>query len=371
MELTKGASYVFLVCAILIVPLIILINVGLAYKKTRKRQGNVDSVKNNSPMSKDNTLCLRGLAAIAIMFHHYCQKLLLPDNGVFRLLPIYGMAGYISVGIFLLISGYTTAIQYENKKICFDANYLIKRLLRLYIPYFTIITAFSLCTRQTFGTYLWKILTFDARVDNGQPNAVWFMIVILYLNISCYFAFKLKTKTRKMICMLVFIIIWIAGCVLIGVGTWWYLSVGCFYLGLLLAFTADRCKSILQKGNRLLIFSFISFFVMMALLLISRKIDIPLIQIPTALSVCVFIYLMTYSCELSSRLLKMLGSISLELFLVHVDVLNMAFAVFEHNSITMLFVILFSVVVAFLFYKMDNLLIGFINKSLSDKRKVL
>ena len=100
--------------AIVLFPLLILFSI--------KKFSLKESVDNKEVMSIDDSLILRGIAIIIMMIHHYSQGLVQNDK-----LRFYLSMGYVSVAVFLLLSGYSSYIQLSRKGEKFWDKYLFKR----------------------------------------------------------------------------------------------------------------------------------------------------------------------------------------------------------------------------------------------------
>lgn len=99
--------------------------------------------KNNWSLSKQDTLVLKGIAIIAMLFHHlYCSvpEWIEPYDGV---LGWMGELGKVCVAIFLFCSGYGLSAQYDKvsgvKNSCM---YMLKRFVSFYLNYWVVFLLF-------------------------------------------------------------------------------------------------------------------------------------------------------------------------------------------------------------------------------------
>ncbi len=87
--------------AIILFPLLILFSIKKFLLK--------ESVDDKDILSIDDSLILRGIAIITVMLHHYSQGLIQKDKLLF-----YKSLGYVSVSVFLLLSCYSSYIQFSR-----------------------------------------------------------------------------------------------------------------------------------------------------------------------------------------------------------------------------------------------------------------
>lgn len=80
-------------------------------------------------MSLDNTMPIRGILAIIVLLHHLSSYYL-----EFSFISPFKHVGYIAVALFFFLSGYGLSWGYQHKQ-NYLKNFLIKHILRLYIPY--------------------------------------------------------------------------------------------------------------------------------------------------------------------------------------------------------------------------------------------
>ena len=98
---------------------------------------------NRWSLSKQDTLVLKGLAIIAMLFHHlYCSipAWIEPYDGALAWL---GDLGKVCVAIFLFCSGYGLSVQYDKIKGIKDScRYMLKRFVSFYYNYWVVFIVF-------------------------------------------------------------------------------------------------------------------------------------------------------------------------------------------------------------------------------------
>lgn len=164
--------------AIVLFPLLILFSI--------KKFSLKESVDDKDILSIDDSLILRGIAIITVMLHHYSQGLIQKDKLIF-----YKSLGYVSVAVFLLLSGYSSYIQLSRKGEKFWDKYLIKRLLRLLIPFWVINFIHSLFYRSTPIQFFKATLACKRIIgDVTQWPTVWFVVTIIYFTVLFWLSFR-------------------------------------------------------------------------------------------------------------------------------------------------------------------------------------
>lgn len=148
---------------------------------------------NKFSLSKQDTAVLKGIAIVAMLFHHLYYSIpqwVEPYTGVWLYL---GIAGKICVAIFLFCSGYGLETQYRDiTGFSNSCKFVIKRLTSFYLNYWVI---FILCVPVT-------ILFFDRPLSvaygeglNGTEMTLFFIQDIIGLagfhsyNITWWFNF--------------------------------------------------------------------------------------------------------------------------------------------------------------------------------------
>jgi peptidoglycan/LPS O-acetylase OafA/YrhL len=114
---------------------------------------------------------LRGLAAAAVMLHHWHIFWLLSTHSkylaiAFQVLPLrLFIAGHSSVMMFFVLSGFVLSLpQVAGKKVVYQ-RYLIKRVCRIYLPYLVALGIAILACWKWHGLH-----AYGAWVDNAWPE---------------------------------------------------------------------------------------------------------------------------------------------------------------------------------------------------------
>lgn len=185
---------------------------------------NVEGVKQSSLTDKQSVNCMRGIAALLIVFSHahfYVQSL-----GAMR---IFKPFGYIGVSLFFFCSGYGVMHQYMLDKSYLN-GFLVKRIKSVYIPYLMATFMYILFVRDTDTEYGHVIKSLFL-IDRILPFA-WYIPVVL----GWYLVFFIVSKTfgdcnisLNVLACLNFL--WYVVGYLFGLSSFYYNSTICLTLG--------------------------------------------------------------------------------------------------------------------------------------------
>ena len=344
---------------------------------------------NGEFMSLSQTKALQGFLAICIMLHHVAQKTCAPwlnPKYIVHGLDVFVPIGYFFVGIFLFCSGYGLYKSYKEK-----ANYLNGFLKRRILP---VILAFYstgfifLIARVVMGEKMdgLQLIYYIMGLQLSNPNA-WFVIALPIFYLGFYLAFKyIKSEKPALFvtCMVVFVYTLIGTLVdhndwWLG-GEWWYNSVHFFSIGLLFGRYEDTIVNKIKKNYVLyVVLAFISIFVFYffseytqdvfsyygelfhANFKVLRRWVCLLSQIAASCAFVFCIFMLGLKIEIGNRVLKFMGTITLEFYLVHglfvelfgYSFIDLAPSLYYIKNVTLFAVVVFvlSVPAALLFQK--------------------
>jgi peptidoglycan/LPS O-acetylase OafA/YrhL len=186
------------------------------------------------------TLELKGLAILAVIFSHIGYFLSTDDRFLF---PLSIMAG-VGVNLFLFLSGFGLAMSALKKELTIIEFYK-KRLLKLFIPFWTVISIFFLSDYFLLhisypGSYIIRsLLGFFPRADLIQDinSPLWFITPILfyYLIFPLIFFRKRPWLTAILMCGISYLILYLKPPVSIDVSRLYQLHFLAFPLGIIFA----------------------------------------------------------------------------------------------------------------------------------------
>lgn len=316
---------------------------------------------NKNYLSLENANCLKGIFAILVVIHHLCAFTGLGAD--YGLGPIYTALGFWSVSIFMFLSGY--GLMY-----CLSANYagylqgfLRKRILPVYslmalltVTYYTL-KCILLGDKLNFYDLLQSFLFGDTVITNG-----WYLqsIIIIYIlfYISARISLYFNNEWEGRLCLLMFValLVYIALCLLMHLGSTWYETVFSFELGMLFSLMKGKFDATISTISRNLFL----FFLIVPLFLLFFALGcgpylgefaIPFKMLCSCFFVLTVIILIRV-INISNYLTRLSGKIYLEIYILQgIAVLLLQNRYFEINNKNLFFVLAFliTIVLAYLF----------------------
>lgn len=288
--------------------------------------------------SYESCLPLRGFFMLLIVFHHLSQQLTHPGS-----LKLLQGIGPLCVSFFFLLSGYGLMKKHLQNPGYFHA-FFRRRYTKLFIPFITCNLIF-LCVNLALGTSYtpWRFLKCLVGLELVNTHA-WFVLTIALFYLAFYLIFRfVKRVVWGYVLLFIFQLSYSAFCMHQGSGfqlfegPWWFNSSILFFIGVLLAGIGSRLISFFKEHYRLLTTLSVPLFLFLYIVSVLvedafpyQTQDIPplsprilrswftmLWQSLAAVSFCLMIVLFTLKLKCSNRALHFLGTISLELYLIH------------------------------------------------------
>lgn len=302
---------------------------------------------NEEFMSIKQTKYLQGFFAIVIMLHHIGQKTCAPWlNPVFIVpgLDLFVPIGYYCVGIFLVCSGFGLYKSYMQKENYLN-GFIKRRILPVILAFYSTGMIF-LIVRALMGQKMntQQILCYIIGVPQPNPNT-WFVIALPIFYLAFYFAFKyIKNKDIALAVtgIAVFVYTFIGTTInhndWFMCGEWWYNSVHFFSLGLLFARFEEKIVNHVKKYYKIYLpLSFVLVFVLYALSTLCTGVFSyygqygfrPHSQVVWYRWICLFsqmlascafvffMFMLTMKVKIGNKVLKFMGGITLEFYLIH------------------------------------------------------
>ena len=302
-----------------------------------------------NPLSMENSNAMKGLAALVVVIHHCCQRMSNPG-----ILILFRYMGNLSVSLFFFYSGFGLMKSYNYKE-----NYLkslwVNRIPKIIIPFILsniIFIVIYIIIGERFDIYevFLYILGFKL-IDDFK----WYIISSIILYIIFYFMFKYLKKIKAILVILFSIIIYAVICRIIGTGTWWYKSIFCFFIGILVAEYYDFLFNYLR--NRYLLFTSVTiilFILICGLNIINGNIIMSIISSVLFVLSCIYILM---KIEIRNGIIKFIGSISYEIYLLHRIPLEGLKSI-NNNYIYLIITVLLSITLAYIFSKFSRKVIN-------------
>ena len=338
--------------------------------------------------SVNQSKALQAVAALMIILHHTVQSI--TNYGWIPKGPITNSFGILFTSIFFFFSGFGLYKSYKTKEHYLD-GFLKKRLPKILIPFMVANIMYLIFVPRGRVNELRHVFTSILGFTLLNANA-WFVVEILFLYIAFYVCMK-KSSTERiaLIKITVFTIILVAFSLLLRhdssvinghwfMGEWWYNTTLIFVLGLFVAKNEEKIKHVMMKWYRILMPVFfpvlVGWFILEEHVLVRfgyyqewenhpgyrEKFYTLFMQVSLCAIFVFFILLLNLKIEFKNRVLKFLGGISFEIYLIH-DIFRWLLLENEKNGMPdALYLALtygLSVAFAWFFAKLDKYLLDF------------
>ncbi len=191
-----------------------------------------------------NSNYIKGISAIMICISHIVDNSF-PSNIVFL------KDGSLWVGIFLFLSGYGLVYSFYNKK-NYLKNFFKNKILKLYIPV-VIAEIIYIIVYSCFFSYSFSFVDIVLGIlcIKNINTAFWYIQLTFIIYFIFYILYKNnKIKNKCFILIEIYVIYMIFSIILdklVGIDTWWYISLSCFVLGVLCYEYKDLINKILES----------------------------------------------------------------------------------------------------------------------------
>ena len=320
---------------VILIALALLLFIGLKPSKIREWQ--------EEPLSLDKSKAIQGFAAVAIIVHHLAQELAQEAGAI----GFFTELGVLFVGIFFFFAGYGLYTSLKTKE-NYLKGFLKKRLVTILIPFYMCILVFTVaeCIRGTRFTPL-QLLGVLSGWSLINPH-MWYIVEIAILYLAFYVIYRLiKNRTAATVVMGIFVIAMMAGSLMLAhgkdmsasgwfQGEWWYNSSFLFVIGIIVSKHSEGLRRIARKAYVILLLGLAALLVLLGpqtvymLRRYSYWSEIPgetraildklrclSVQLPWIICFVLFLLLIMMRVRFGNPVLKFLGSISLELYLIH------------------------------------------------------
>lgn len=310
-----------------------------------KVQFAADNTWNDGFLSVGQTKCIQGFCAICIMLHHISQKTCaswLDKRYIIPGLEPFVEIGYLLVGVFLFCSGY--GLYKSNRtKPNYLKGFIGKRIVPIiyscYIFSFIYLLARILMKQRMDGR---KILNYVLGIQMANPNG-WYVVTLPLLYFGFWLSFRIFKKERWSLLTLTGLVMayLVAGTCIdhndyLLCGEWWYNSVHMFLVGVFFAKYEDKIISWIKEHYRVCLI--ICLILAYALFKWSEKalgifsyygedFDAPdkilrrwiclISQQGASIAFMFSILLITMKVQFGNIILKFMGNITLEFYLIH------------------------------------------------------
>lgn len=291
--------------------------------------GNKRLERREKYLSIGNSVCLKGILAICIVICHLWGPLVggnpslgdgIIGNTVGR---ICAVLGYLSVGLFLFLSGYGLCAQYQKKGEAYLKVFLLKRVLPLYLINVLLIVFYSISNLLLVGGFSWGIVLQSFFFGGTVVSKGWYLQAILVWYLFFFAIFKfIKNSKVQIIAMVGAFFLYLAVCLIMKLSSTWYEGAFCLSLGIIWAKYSKKINEILSK-NKWLILSILLFGFLFAISFIFGNFSFlpnPIRIAVKSISSCaftIFVVLFLKVVLIDNRITRFLGKISLEIYVFH------------------------------------------------------
>ena len=299
---------------------------------------------------------IKGLLAIYLVVHHFVQKMWNQSY-----LGPMAWFGFVIVGWFFLTSGYGSFVSFEKNGF---TDFWKKKIKRIWIPFVIAVPLegflrlYVLHQQGSVTEVLLKAVTL--RTLDGK--FMWYIATQIVMYVCFYAPYRLIINRRfRFAVMLFLIILFDAGNILLHQPDYKWVTCSCFAVGVLLGESKDFIRCHFEKFNR----AFSVSAAAMAFLLISliltwrhRRWDV-FILIPLAEGAMV---ILTSRLKFHSKILHWLGTISFEIYITQLTMVEIAIWLWNTSLKALLLAILGSVLFATLVFKVSRALVATVEK---------
>lgn len=275
------------------------------------------SFREEDYVSRSQTNCIKGFAAVSIMLVHLSA---VTETSLFS--QIFVNCGSPLVALFFFYSGYGTMYQYQAKGEAYLKGFPGKKLKKLLVPW--LILALIATVYYGLGAPSTAYFIPSAPVRNALewlgewvPNG-WFVFVILLFDLVFYWlAHFFRQKTPALIlCYSLFTAMYMLVMYWLNMGFWWYYRCHLFVFGLIWCAYGQKLVQRAKKHFWL----WWGFLFAATLSLFARYILSGEAFVVTTVMLVLFVALVQLTCmkvKFENPILQWLGNISMEIYLIH------------------------------------------------------
>ena len=268
----------------------------------------------SSFIDKDSADCMKGVAAILIVFSH--AHYYIPNLGV---LKIFKPFGYIGVSLFFFCSGYGVMKKYSLDSRYMD-GFLQKRLKGVYLPYIVttvlwfVVNALLLHETYDLNTAATEVIQSVLLIKTSLPFA-WYVLAVLVWYCIFFLTAKIIREPQTMLrCLIVLNVIWYIVGILTGVPSFYYNGTCCIIIGCAVAIK----NKIKAPSKAALISSVVGLCFSIIALHFWGEVSSLMYTLTIAISSSLFIlfmYIVGYDIRFHSKVTKYIGKYSYEIYL--------------------------------------------------------
>lgn len=255
------------------------------------------------------TLPLRGILAIVII----CVHLDIFPNGPF---PIFRYAGSICVAVFFFISGYGLMVSYLKRGNAYLTHFFRHRFGKV-LPAFVCLTVVMFAFKL-FYDHVPLTETLRTLVVKGVPplRFSWFMYAIIVQYVAFFIACRFgRSKVKCIVVAALLTLAFMAVVYVANYGFWWWNVQPSFVIGLAVAAYEKELRAFVMAHKSAIL---LPMALVLAVCVVRRDFHLPglLAMLLPNLAPLVVLFCVYAFGSISGKIVKYLGKISLEIYLV-------------------------------------------------------
>ncbi len=303
--------------------------------------------------------CLKTVAVLFVLIGHYYRYAeIISVSGVFRSVGFFGAA------LFAFLSGYGTCISYVHKGFGNKKHWLLRKVVRIYIPFLLVSFVSEITLYRVSGGGLKKM--FFSILFNTSDPIMWYIFFVLIFNVLFLLVFSMLDKNKDKF-WTAFLILMTAGVIQIcicsnfGIGSQWYTSTGALLLGVFYAKLDKQIKSFIGNIYRQYGIIVCAAFGLVTMVYVSKVYnncaflkDIAIIIAGMAFCTILYFVAIFFDKKTNAHILKsitLVGKMSLWIYLIHMKIMTILSYYFKSYLIIFLIV---SFASAYFLYLMNN-----------------
>ena len=271
-------------------------------------------------ISKQESDCLKGLFSLCVVACHLRGQISFFNNSLIG--QILTVAGYLSVAVFFFFSGYGLTLSSLNKGKDYVKHFPKRRLLPFYCNYLIAVVIYLifhlLSSKSIEPKLLLKSFTFGGTYVAGG----WYLQTILLIYIAFYLISRFSSK-HKILLLQLFVLFYIAVCIIIFDSTLQYESILAFLLGVIWATSRQSIDELLSKRMYYFIYLFSSTIIFVLTLLCGNtsflRFDVLRVisKMMSAVAFVLVVNAVVMKIRFSNIITRMLGNIYFEIYITH------------------------------------------------------
>ena len=197
-------------------------------------------------ISKENTVCLKGIMAILILVHHLYQESGIFHDSIFA--AVFQDLGYVVVAVFFFLSGYGLSVSYRKKGKAYLSGFLRNRVLVLYCNILLLIVLYTGFEVVRGNDISWQVLLTSLTYGETVIRLGWYLQASLILYLAFYFDFRTqKSDMCKYNFIIGIVLIYIIVCMSLQFSPTRYITIIAFNLGMFWDFKSDTIEKYFQE----------------------------------------------------------------------------------------------------------------------------